>query len=84
MLTKVIETNNKINNIRIKQYVDERGINNIKGCASKEVYEDFLNFCNINQYAQIGYITFRKYLMSKYNLKSKQIRTNNRRVYILY
>ena len=56
----------------------------IRGHISKEIYNTYLDFCKQNRFKYLGYIAFRKQLMSKYGLKSKQIRVNNTRIYILY
>lgn len=85
MLTKIIETDEKMNMLNVHEYVEKRKLMNIKGCESKKVYDDFLTFCEEKQRAPMGYFAFRKILMSQYALKSKQIRTNNDdRIYIFY
>lgn len=85
MLKKIIETDENINIAHISEYVKKRKLENIKGCESKKVYNDFLIFCKERSYAELGYFTFRRILMSTYDIKSKQIRLNNdERAYIFY
>ncbi len=85
MLNKIIETDENINIEHIKEYIQKMKIENIKGCECKKVYHDFLIFCEKKHYAQLGYFSFRKILMSEYDIKAKQIRLNNdERVYIFY
>lgn len=54
----------------IDDYVSARGIDNIKGCVAKDVYNDYLE----QHYKYTGYINFRKYIMEKYNLDCVQVR----------
>lgn len=64
-----------ISNDTIKQYVQETGIDEISGCLSSSIWEDFCEYCENNKienrFSKLG---FCQRLSKMYNLKSKCVR----------
>ena len=59
----------------VKQYAEDRGIENIKGCTWSNVYDDFIMWCENNNKAwdSISERAFKLNLSTIYGLKSKVI-----------
>lgn len=70
---------NKINET-VAEYAH---MTNMSGRISRDVYDEYVDYCKRNKLYYCGYITFRRVVMSKYNLDSVQVRLpGNKRVYI--
>lgn len=83
MLKKVIESNDSIAKEHIKKYVEEKGVDAIRGCVVRDVFDDFISYCEINHFGKIGYHMFRKLLFESYNLHSEQVSTDEGRYYVI-
>lgn len=68
----------------IDEYVKNRTIEAIVGCSCQNVYEDYLEFLNNNNYViKISKMQFAKRLTFKYGLTSKVIKHNGKCIRIL-
>lgn len=83
MIQPVNEKVQKIAKNDIRNFVDNiGGVDKIRNCEAKDVYEEYLKFRNENHSSYLGYINFRKLIMPMYDLDCIQVRipeTNERK-----
>lgn len=74
MLKKVIETSDECAKQHIAEYVEEKGgIDELRGCITKEIFDDFTSYCIQHQIAKVGYHAFRRLLATMYDIEFKQV-----------
>lgn len=85
MLVKLCkETGATIKVDYIDEYVSDRTIEEIVGCSSQNVYEDYLEFLEEHNYqVKISKMQFAKRLTFKYDLTSKVIKYNDKSIRII-
>jgi predicted nucleotide-binding protein (sugar kinase/HSP70/actin superfamily) len=84
MLKKLVESNDSVAKNHIVKYVEEKGgIEELRGCITKDVFNDFISYCDHNKFGKIGYHAFRRFLFEIYNVKSKQALTDEGRYYVI-
>ena len=85
MLKKIIETSDECAKQHIADYVEEKGgIDELRGCITKDVFNDFMSYCVQHQIAEVGYHAFRRLLQLMYNVDFKQaIGKDNVRYYVI-
>lgn len=69
MLVKVLNSNRQPKDDNIELYVQDRTIDAIIGCTGKNVYEDYIEFCNQNELpVSLNNDQFRSRLCRHYDL----------------
>lgn len=85
MLKKIIETSDECAKQHIAEYVEKKGgIDELRGCITKEIFDDFMSYCIQHQIAKVGYHAFRRLIISMYDIEFKQaIGKDNVRYYVI-